>query len=239
MAPRRIRRCGGVFASSPRAAKRDLDLLGVDREHDCRHQAVAVRMLRKQVIEVVFGHRARQLDVALRPAIAVLAVVLEHAPAQGGIRGFLIGFPDGRVHPEAAGVDLFGILIGERLPHHFGRELGMDGVFVRFPARPYRSLEGFVVLRSGDVAELRHPPQDILLALLGPLRICDGVIEGRRFRQTGEHGRLGERQLIGRLAEIDLRGGTEAVGALTEVNLVEIQLENLLLVEAVLDLEGE
>jgi hypothetical protein len=45
--------------------------------------------------------------------------------------------------------------------------------------------------------------------------------------------------LLQRLAEIDLRRGGEAVGALAEVDLVDVDLENLVLGEVVLDLEGE
>jgi hypothetical protein len=66
-----------------------------------------------------------------------------------------------------------------------------------------------------------------------------GFIERRRLRQASEHRSLGERELVERLAVIGLRGCGEAVSALPEVDLVHVQLEDLLLGQAVLDLEGE
>ena len=48
---------------------------------------------------------------------------------------------------------------------------------------------------------------------------------------------LRQRQLIDRLAEVDLGRGADAVGALTEEDHVEIQREDFLLRELVLDAE--
>ena len=54
-----------------------------------------------------------------------------------------------------------------------------------------------------------------------------------------QHGGLRRRQFLQVLAEIDLGRRGEAVGALAKVNLVDVQLENLVLAEIVLDLEGQ
>ena len=43
---------------------------------------------------------------------------------------------------------------------------------------------------------------------------------------------LGERQLVERLAEVDLRRGGKAVGALAEIDLVDVELQDLVLGEA-------
>ena len=87
--------------------------------------------------------------------------------------------------------------------------------------------------------KLLHAPQHVELALLGPLRVDHRVVGGRRLGQPGEHRRFGEGQLVEGLAEIDLRRGGEAVGALAEVDLVDVELEDLVFLEAVLDLERE
>src|SRR2546425_12275948 len=47
------------------------------------------------------------------------------------------------------------------------------------------------------------------------------------------------RLLLERFAEVDLRRGGKAVSALPQINLVHVELEDLVLGEAVLDLEGE
>ena len=77
------------------------------------------------------------------------------------------------------------------------------------------------------------------MALLGALGIGDGVVERGCFGQAGKHRDLAKRQLVERLAEVRLRGRAETIGALAKVNLVDVELEDLLLVQAVLDLEGE
>src|SRR5258706_15556821 len=95
------------------------------------------------------------------------------------------------------------------------------------------------MLRCSNVAKLVHSTQDILLPLPRTLRICNGIVERRCLGQAGEQGAFREAQLVERLVEINLRGGAETIGALPEVDLIDVQLENLLLAEAVLDLEGE
>src|SRR5437763_1840100 len=55
------------------------------------------------------------------------------------------------------------------------------------------------------------------------------------WRQPGQKRGLGERELQGRLAEVGSRGGLHAVGARAVVDLVEVQLEDLVLPQALLD----
>jgi hypothetical protein len=130
-------------------------------------------------------------------------------------------------------------VLGEGLAHHLGGELGVHRVFGDFAPRAQRRLQGVFVLRGVDLAELGHAPQHVLLALLGALRIGDRVIERGCLRQPGQHRGLGERELVERLAVVGLRCRGESIGALPEINLVDVELEDLLLGQAVLDLEGE
>jgi hypothetical protein len=87
--------------------------------------------------------------------------------------------------------------------------------------------------------EFVHPPQHVLLTQPRALRI-DHRIEGRgSLGQTSQHRRFGQRQFAERLAEIDLRGRGETVGTLSEEDLVDVQLEDLVLAQIVLDLERQ
>jgi hypothetical protein len=245
-------RCGlGVEAASREAqaiagdvdllpgAQRDLDLLRVGGKHDRREQVVAVDVIGEQLVEVLLADIRRQLGVTLRRAVAVRAVVLQHALAQCCVGRFLVRLSDRRIDPEAAGIDLLRVLVGDRLAHHLRREFGVEGVFTHFPASPHRGLDRLVMLRCTNVAQLGHAPPDELLALLRALRVDDRVVQRRRLGQPGEHRALRERQLADGLVVVDLRSGAEAVGALSEVDLVEIQLQDLVLGQAVLDLERE
>ena len=93
--------------------------------------------------------------------------------------------------------------------------------------------------RFVDELERAHPPQNVLLACLGAGEIDHRVVARRRLGQPGQHGELGQRKILHRLAEIGACGGLEAVGALAEVNLVDVELENLVLGEVVLDLHRQ
>ena len=60
-----------------------------------------------------------------------------------------------------------------------------------------------------------------------------------RLDDAREHRRLGERELRDRLAEVDLRRRLHAVRAVTEVDGVQVQLEDLVLGELLLEAVGE
>ena len=77
------------------------------------------------------------------------------------------------------------------------------------------------------------------LARRGTLRVRDRVARVRRLRQAGQHRRLGDIELAQGLAEIRLARRGETVGTLTEVDLVHVELEDLLLRQLGLDLQRE
>jgi hypothetical protein len=152
---------------------------------------------------------------------------------QGGLHGHPTGLEQGlgdalhlgevllHVVAEEAGDDRVGATVGRRLGRHDGdrlwRDLGELGV--------------------GHVPEFVHPRQHLVAAFAGSLRVLDGVVVRRRLHQSGEHGRLGQRE-VGRVhAEVPLGGGLDAVGAAAEVHDVEVPGENLGL--RVLLLEGQ
>jgi len=60
-------------------------------------------------------------------------------------------------------------------------------------------------------------------------------MRGRRLRQTGQHGHLGELQLVELLVVIQDRRSRDAVGPVAEEDLVEIELDNLLFLKPVVD----
>ncbi len=85
-----------------------------------------------------------------------------------------------------------------------------------------------------DEAGVRHRGEDDLGAPLGAVVIARRRQARGRFDEAGEQRRLGHRHGAGRLAEIALGGGFDAIGAGAEIDPVEIELENLVLGEFVL-----
>src|SRR4029078_7550163 len=61
---------------------------------------------------------------------------------------------------------------------------------------------------------------------------------GKRTRdQAGQNGGFGQRQILCMLTEEQARSGLDTVRAVTEVGLIRVQLEDLVLGEALLDVD--
>ena len=99
----------------------------------------------------------------------------------------------------------------------------------------HRLIVGFL----GNVALFQHVVQNGLTPHCIFLRMGDGVIAGGVLGDTGQHRALGEIQLGNAFSEVTAGGGLNAVGAGTEVDGVEVILQNLLLADLFLQLEGQ
>ncbi len=99
-------------------------------------------------------------------------------------------------------------------------------------------LRGFE-LRRRDVAERMHALQDVLLARFCTRWIDHRVVGRRRFRQAGQHRRFRHGDVAQVFTKIDLGRRLEAEGALAQVDLVHVDLEDLVLGEVFLDLPGQ
>jgi hypothetical protein len=176
----------------------------------------------------IFGI-GRQLDGLFRAAIAVAAVIVHHALAHGHVGGLLVGGIDGGVDVEALGVGVFLVLGVHHLAHHFIHVFGMHRVLAARGTHLQFFLGGLVVLRLGDEAHVQHALQDVLLADVGALGVDDGVVGRGCLGQAGQHGGFGQGDVLEVLAEIGAGGGGEAEGALAQVDLVHVDLQDLVL----------
>ena len=93
--------------------------------------------------------------------------------------------------------------------------------------------------RLVDEFEREHPLEHIFLPGLGAREVHHRVVARRGLGQTCQHGEFGQAEGLHRLAEVSARCGLEAVGALPQVNLVDVKLENLVLGKIVLDLHRQ
>ena len=158
-----------------------------------------------------------------------------HVRAQRGLDG------------EAAVVDL---LLGEaeragQVLQQVGAEEAADGG-VDAAVRRVRPLGDGDRLRRdlgellvGDVPEGVHAGQHLVAPGRRVLRVDDRVVVGGALHQAGEHGRLREGEVRGVHAEVLLRGGLDAVGALAEVHDVQVPGEDLVLGVGLLQGERE
>ncbi len=86
---------------------------------------------------------------------------------------------------------------------------------------------------------LEHAAEHVVAPLDRARRIADRVAGRRKLRQRGQHRAFGNGQLIERLAVVELGRRRDAVRAMAEEDLVEVELEDLVLGQRALDAERE
>ena len=77
------------------------------------------------------------------------------------------------------------------------------------------------------VALIFHQPKDQVGAVLRPFQVVGRRIGGGRHQEPGQHRRLGRVDLVGRLAEIALRGGLEPARSGPQIGPVEIDRQDV------------
>ena len=91
----------------------------------------------------------------------------------------------------------------------------------------------------GDDARDPHALQHHLLPRHGALAVGHWIGVMRVLRQAGEQGGLCDAQALQRLAEVGLRGGGKAIGALAQEDLVEVDLQDAVLGQGLLHLQRQ
>ena len=166
-------------------------------------------------------------------------IIVQQGLAQGLVGSHLQALVDGGIDLHAGAVDPVPILLVELLAHHLGdiAGIGADLAAVQFGAD--RLGLRLLILFLVDITELAHTAKNVVATDQCALRIDDRVVARRRLGQTGDHRRLGNAQLVQGLAIIDLGRGHHAIGAVAEIDLVQVELENGLLVQFLLDLQRQ
>src|SRR5207302_11071945 len=105
--------------------------------------------------------------------------------------------------------------------------------------------EGELFLLGGQRLGLRdhllahHRIEDLGLPQLGPSRVDQWAVIGWRLWQAGEHRRLAERQGVRGGVEEAARGSFGPVTLRAVINGVEVELEDLVLRIAAIEVDGE
>ncbi len=165
-------------------------------------------------------------------------VIVYNTLPDGLIGCLLILLRNGCINIQSACIGFILVLVVYHHADHFCHVLGMDTEFVS--ARSYSDflIPGLFIFLVGDITELFHSEENILLALSCPCRIGDRIIGGRRLGQTCQHGRFSQSDVLERFPEIDLCSGSETESALPQINLVQINFENLVLGQCFFDFPG-
>ena len=180
-------------------------------------------------------------DVDLRAAEAGAPLV---DPAQADVEGAggdaLEPVVERRAHGEAALVQLLRAVVALEVLADFlevvRRERGLAGRIAAGDDRPRLGLGGGL---GGEEAFVGHPIERVVAPAERCRRVDVGALPGVALQDAGDHRRLFDRQVLDRLAEVQLRRRLDAVGAVAEVHLVAVEREDLLLGVALLDLHRQ
>ncbi|MNZ35861.1 hypothetical protein D3C78_532680 [compost metagenome] len=140
--------------------------------------------------------------------------------------------------------EAFGVGVATVAADHFGAGHFGDVRCIHFRrghvvAGVERLGQGCLVAGFVDLAQLVHAAEDPVAALLGAHRVGQRVEARGCLGQAGDHRHLRQAHVADRLAVVHLRGGIDAVGAVAQVDLVHVQLEDLVLGQLALDLQGQ
>src|SRR5690606_35442870 len=134
----------------------------------------------------------------------------------------------GRVNVQAAAVHHFVAVKVQQLPQHVGDEMGRYVAGLIVLTENDRLLPGLPGFFFGDIAHFHHPIEDDGPAAEGGLHLAPRGIVARVPQQAGDEGRFRQVQLPHALAEVYPAGGFDAVGAVAEVHVVEVRLQNFI-----------
>ncbi len=202
------------------------------RQHPGRARHAGQRLLPHR------AHRGAGGEVRHRPAPAATRLVVAHQPvAQRAVGLRLQSGIEAGAHHEAALQGAVGAEAVHQLAAHLlgeeirpGQQLGL---------RMHRRHHGLRV-RPGRVlgrqhVRVEHAVQHPVAPRAGGVGVALRVVVVGRLRQRREERRLGRGQRVERLVEVGLRRRRHAVGALAEIDLVQVQLEDALLAQRPLD----
>lgn len=206
--------------------------LGDDR----RLQAADAALL-AQVLEPGVAGLARQ--AGLRAAVAVALVIVDEAVADRLAGGVLQVAADRGDDLVALGIGLAAVAADHLGTGHLGDVGRIQFGGLHVVGGVDRLLDGGLVALLVDEAELEHALEDPVAPLRTAGRVDQRVVARGRFRQAGDHRHLGQAQVFDRLAVIDLCGSLDAIGTVAQVDLVDVELEDLVLGQLSLDLQGQ
>ena len=208
-------------------------------DHQGRIQRPHGMIRRQQLSPFLLAGLRRQLVAMLGAAVAVPPVVFEQGFLQGVVGGALVPVAHGGGDDIAGRVGFIAVFLDQADANHLGDIRRLQPGVGAVQGGRERRRGGLLELLAADFAGPQHALQHMVASFQRRLRVADRVAGRRRFGQPGDHGVLRQAKPADVRAVVDLRRRADAVSALAEIDLVDIQLQNLLLVEFFLDLHGE
>ena len=185
------------------------------------------------------GTQGLARQARLGATVAVTLVISDQAFMYRMVGDFLQVARHRRGDAETFGVGLAAITANHLGAGHFG-DIGCIHFWGRHVIAGVQRL-GYGTFISGlvDLAQFVHAAQDPVTAFFTARRVGQRVEARRCLGQAGDHRHLRQAGVTNRLAIVDLGRGLDAVGAVAQVDLVDVQLEDFILGQLAFDLQRQ
>ena len=175
-----------------------------------------------------------------RPAPTVTPVVGHQAGPQDPVGDLLEPRIERGAHREAALVEPVFAVEPNQLPAHLlGEIVGLGYLGAVTPAHLERLGAGQFRRFGRDAVILQHPSDHPVAPGDRRLALSHGVVGVGALGQCRQVRGFGKGEFVERFVEIVERRGGHAVRAKTQINLIQIELENALLVEGAFHARGQ
>ncbi len=147
---------------------------------------------------------------------------------------------EGRVDLEPVVVEPFDAVVLFEVAADLLEEIGAE-FLGRPPQREdgHRPSLGRLALGLAEVTFGDHPVEDVVAAVERARLVLIGGVSGRALEDAGDHGRFLEVEVGDVLAEKEVGGRLDAVGSVTQEEVIAVELEDLFLGVELLDLARE
>ena len=174
-----------------------------------------------------------------RAAIAVTHIVIHHVITHRLLGSLLHFAGHGGIDAITIFIRFITVATHHLLANHFSKIRCRESDFRRMVIGINNVAARLIVLRLADIAFAQHTRQHHVTACGGAVQRVERVKRGWRFWQAGNGRHFAQRELIDRLTKIDLSRSPYAIGAVAQIDLVEVKLKDLVFAQQLLNADRE
>ena len=162
-------------------------------------------------------------------------IVIQHVIAHGLLSRLLIFTRDGGVNAVAIFIRLLAITVDHLLADHLTEIRRGEGDFRCVVAGVNGFTARLIVLRLRDIAFVQHTCQNNITTRGRAVYGIERVKRRGCFRQAGDNGHFAQAKLVDGFTKVNLRRRADAIGAVAEIDFIQIQLKDFVFIQQLFD----